>query len=62
MQELEQEWTRQEGDEVLLKNQLKRLHEDLRRVNRAAEKELKKKLDLEDKAGKSRALQWGGKE
>ncbi len=47
----------QEGDEVLLKNQLKRLHEDLRRVNRAAEKELKKKLDLEDKAGKSLALQ-----
>ena len=51
MQQLEEEWSKQESDELLLKNQLKRLQEDLRRVNRAAERELKKKLGLEEKTG-----------
>jgi len=51
MQHLEMEWSKQDADELLLKNQLKRLQEDLRRVNRASERELKKKLSLEEKTG-----------
>ena len=44
---------------MLLKNQLKRLQEDLRRINRAAEKELKKKLALEDKTGEPPSKRGG---
>lgn len=50
-QMLEQDWERQLNDEQLLKSQLKRLQEDLRRVSRKAEKDLSKKCSLEEKIG-----------
>lgn len=37
-QELEAEWERQQGEEQLLRNQLKKVQDDLRRVNAHLEK------------------------
>ena len=51
MQELESEWERQQSDEHVLANQLKRLQDDLRRVNRQLEKEQTEKDILEEKIG-----------
>lgn len=51
MQELEVFWERQQGEELLVQSQLKRVQEDLRRVNRDIAKGLKKKLSLEEKIG-----------
>ena len=50
-QELESEWERQQSDEHVLANQLKRLQDDLRRVNRQLEKEQTEKDILEEKIG-----------
>ena len=51
VQELEKEWEHQQGEEHILRNQLKRLQDDLRRVNRQVEKEQKEKNNLEEKIG-----------
>ena len=48
---LEGEWERQQGEEMLVQSQLKRVQEDLRHVNRDIAKGLKKKLSLKDKIG-----------
>lgn len=53
VQELEKEWEHQQGEEHILRSQLKRLQDDLRRVNRHLEKEQKEKNNLEEKIGKS---------
>ena len=50
-QELESEWEHQQGEEHVLRNQLKRLTDDLRRVNRQLEKRQKEKGNLEEKIG-----------
>ena len=51
LQELEGEWEHQQGEEHILRNQLKRLQDDLRRVNRELEKEQKEKSNMEEKIG-----------
>lgn len=48
---LESEWERQQSDEHVLTNQLKRLQDDLRRVNRQLEKQQTEKDTLEEKIG-----------
>lgn len=48
---LEKEWERQQGEELLVQSQLKRVQEDLRHVNRDIARGLKKKLSLTDKIG-----------
>ena len=51
MQELEGEWEHQQEEEHILRSQLKRLQDDLRRVNRQLEKEQKEKDTLKEKIG-----------
>ncbi len=51
LQELEGHWESQQGEEHLLTNQLKRLQDDLRRVNRQLEKGQSEKATLEEKIG-----------
>lgn len=51
MQDLEEEWERQQSEELLVQSQLKRVQEDLRRINRDIAKGLNMKLSLEDKIG-----------
>ena len=53
VQMLEEDWQRQQGEELLVQSQLKRVQEDLRRINRDIAKGLKKKLNLEEKIGES---------
>ena len=50
-QELETEWERQQGQEQLLRNQLKRLQDDLRRVNWQLGKGKEERDILEEKIG-----------
>ena len=52
---LEGEWDRQQGEEHVLTGQLKRLQDDLRRINRQLEKGQGEKATLEEKIG-----QWRG--
>ena len=54
---LEKELERELNSEELLKKQLKTLQEDLRHVNRAAEKDLSKKHSLEEKIGQCTCMQ-----
>ena len=49
---MEGEWEHQQGEEHILRSQLKRLQDDLRRVNRQLEKEQKEKSNMEEKIGK----------
>ena len=51
VQELEEEWVRQQGDESMLSGQLKRLQDDLRRVNTTLEQGQKEKASLDEKIG-----------
>ena len=51
VQGLESEWEHQQEEEHILRNQLKRLQDDLRRVNRQLEKEQKEKSNMEEKIG-----------
>lgn len=48
---LEKDCERQQGEELLVQSQLKRVQEDLRRINRDIAKGLQKKLTLEEKIG-----------
>ena len=50
-QELEAEWERQQGEEQLLRNQLKKVQDDLRRVNAHLEKGQGERAVLEEKIG-----------
>ena len=50
-QELEAEWERQQGEEQLLRNQLKKVQDDLRRVNAHLEKGQGERDVLEEKIG-----------
>ena len=56
MQELDSEWEHQQGEEQVLRNQLKRLQDDLRRVNRHLERGQGEKAILEEKIGMSRPM------
>jgi chromosome segregation ATPase len=49
IKELEEEWVRQQGEEALLSGQLKRLQDDLRRVNTQLEQGQKEKASLDEK-------------
>ena len=51
VQELEEEWVRQQGDESMLSGQLKRVQDDLRRVNTTLEQGQKEKASLDEKIG-----------
>ena len=51
LQELEAEWERQQGEEQLLRNQLKKVQDDLRRVNAHLEKGQGERAVLEEKIG-----------
>lgn len=59
---LEEDWGRQQGEEVLVQSQLKRVQEDLRRINRDIAKGLKKKMTLEEKIGEGRDGRERGRE
>ena len=50
-QDLESEWERQQGQEALLAAQLKRIQDDLRRVNHQLEGGRKEKTSLDEKIG-----------
>ena len=50
-QELEAEWERQQAEEQLLRNQLKKVQDDLRRVNAHLEKGQGERDVLEEKIG-----------
>ena len=50
-QELEGEWAWQQGEEAMLRSQLKRLQDNLRRTERHAEKGQREKAILEEKIG-----------
>ena len=51
LQELEAEWERQQGEEQLMRNQLKKVQDDLRRVNAYLEKGQGERDVLEEKIG-----------
>ena len=62
-QELEAEWERQQAEEQLLRNQLKKVQDDLRRVNAHLEKGQGERDVLEEKIGmkninKHQASRW----
>lgn len=57
---LDEDWERQQGEELLVQSQLKRVQEDLRRINRDIAKGLKKKLTLKEKIGEREGWVGGG--
>ena len=57
---MESEWEHQLGEEHVLRNQLKRLQDDLRRVNRHLEGEQKEKDNLKEKIGELEDIQTLG--